>query len=191
MKFSAWLVFSTIWATVVYFPVAHWVFAFGVPAPTDATGAVTGPVGAIVVGLVAGGICAMAIGIKNKLGFDDALDVVGVHLVGGFVGTVSVGFLATKASTGFVDGLFYGGGASQLGKQVVAAFAVMGYSFVCTLIIALVLKYTIGLRVSEDAEVLGIDQSEHAETAYELTGMSTSSTGAPSYLSAGASKVSL
>ncbi|HTL23905.1 MAG TPA: ammonia channel protein, partial [Mycobacteriales bacterium] len=162
----------------------------GLVAITPSCGSVS-PVGAIVVGLVAGGICAMAIGIKNKLGFDDALDVVGVHLVGGFVGTVSVGFLATKASTGFVDGLFYGGGASQLGKQVVAAFAVMGYSFVVTLIIALLLKYTIGLRVTEDAEDLGIDQSEHAETAYELTGMSTSSTGAPSYLTAGASKVSL
>jgi Amt family ammonium transporter len=337
MKFSAWLVFSTIWAAIVYFPVAHWVFAFGVPAPTDASGAVTGPVGAgaassfvkgtggwivsklgaldfaggtavhinagaaglalclvlgvrkgfrkeamrphnlplvmigtgmlwfgwfgfnagsallanglsglafvntqvataaallgwlvverlrdghfttlgaasgavaglvaitpacgsvspagaIIVGLLAGAVCAMAIGIKNKLGFDDALDVVGVHLVGGLFGTLSIGFMATKSSTGFVDGLFYGGNASQLGKQAIAAVAVMAYSFVLTLIIALAIKYTMGLRVSEEAELMGIDQAEHAETAYELTGMTTGSTSAPSYLGAGAQKVSL
>src|SRR5205814_667880 len=139
--------------------------------------------------LLAGGICAVAIGIKNKLGFDDALDVVGVHMIGGLFGTLSIGFMATKSSTGFVDGLFYGGDASQLGKQAIAAFAVMGYSFVVTLIIALIRKYTIGLRVSEDVEVTGIDQAEHAETAYEWGGLLTgSSHGAPSLMSSGAAK---
>ncbi|MGZ6791539.1 MAG: ammonium transporter [Mycobacteriales bacterium] len=323
MKFSAWIVFSTIWITVVYFPVAHWVFAFGVPIADGqkpgagaaagfaagtggwivsklgaldfaggtavhinagaaglalclvlgvrkgfgkeamrphnlplvmigtgmlwfgwfgfnagsalvsnglagiafvntqvataaaligwliverlrdghfttlgaASGAVAGlvaitpacgtvsPSGAIALGGLAGMICAMAIGIKNKLGFDDALDVVGVHLVGGLFGTLAIGFLATKTTNGIgVDGLFYGGDASQLGKQAVAAFAVMGYSFVLTLVIALALKHTMGIRISEEAEVTGIDQSEHAETAYEWGGISTgSSTGAPAY----------
>ena len=322
MKFSAWIVFSTIWVTVVYFPVAHWVFAFGVPlgdGDTPANGAASGfvkgtggwivsnlgaldfaggtavhinagaaglalclvlgvrkgfgkeamrphnlplvmigtgmlwfgwfgfnagsalvangvagiafintqvataaallgwlvverfrdghfttlgaasgavsglvaitpacgsvsPAGSIVIGGLAGMVCAVAIGLKNKFGFDDALDVVGVHLVGGLFGTLSIGFMATKATNGFVDGLFYGGDASQLGKQAVAAFAVMGYSFVVTLLIALAIKYTMGIRVSEEAELTGIDQSEHAETAYEWGGLLTgSSAGAPSW----------
>jgi Amt family ammonium transporter len=139
-------------------------------------------------------ICAMAIGIKNKLGFDDALDVVGVHLVGGLWGTLSIGLFATSATTSYygssddktfkpVEGLFYGGDASQLGKQAVAAFAVMAFSFIGTLIIALVLKHTMGIRVSEEDEILGIDQAEHAETAYEWgsvsTGSSHTSVGAP------------
>jgi Amt family ammonium transporter len=315
MKFSAWIVFSTIWISVVYFPVAHWVFAFGVPiAPGDkpgagaavgfaagtggwivsklgaldfaggtavhinagaaglalclvlgvrrgfrkeamrphnlplvmigtgmlwfgwfgfnagsallangfsglafvntqvatasalvgwlvverlrdghfttlgaASGAVAGlvaitpacgtvsPSGAIVVGGLAGMVCAMAIGIKNKLGFDDALDVVGVHLVGGLFGTLSIGFMATQTTNGIgVDGLFYGGDASQLGKQAIAAFAVLGYSFVVTLVIALLLKHTMGLRVTEEQEITGIDQSLHAETAYDFTPATTS-----------------
>ncbi len=319
MKFSAWIAFSVIWVTVVYFPVAHWVFAFGVPisdAKTQtggagaaasyvagtggwivsklgaldfaggtavhinagaaglalclvlgvrkgfgkeamrphnlplvmigtgmlwfgwfgfnagstllanglaglafvntqvataaalcgwllverlrdghfttlgaASGAVAGlvgitpacgtvsPSGAIVLGGLVGMLCAVAIGLKNKFGFDDALDVVGVHLVGGLFGTLAIGFLATKTTNGIgVDGLFYGGDASQLGKQAVAAFAVMGYSFVLTFLIALALKFTIGLRVTEEAEVVGIDQSEHLETAYEWAGFATGST---------------
>jgi Amt family ammonium transporter len=147
----------------------------GLVAITPACGSVS-PSGAIAVGGIAGMICAMAVGIKNKLGFDDSLDVVGVHLVGGLVGTLLIGFFATKATNGFVDGIFYGGDASQLGKQAVAAFAVMGYSFVGTLIIALLIKYTIGLRISEEAEIIGIDQAEHAETAYEFTPVSTGST---------------
>ena len=151
----------------------------GLVAITPACGTVS-PSGAIVVGFLAGAICAVAIGIKNLLGFDDALDVVGVHLVGGLWGTLSIGFLATQTTNGIgVDGLFYGGDASQLGKQAVAAFAVMGYSFVATLIIALLIKYTIGLRVSEEAEVLGIDQAEHAETAYEFTPVSGGAGHAP------------
>jgi Amt family ammonium transporter len=148
------------------------------------------PSGAIAVGGLAGGICCLAISLKNKFGFDDALDVVGVHLVGGLAGTLLIGFFATKTTNGFVDGLFYGGDASQLGKQAIAAFAVMGYSFFATLIIALILKYTIGLRVSEEAEIVGIDQSEHAETAYEFTPVATGSNpGAHSYASSPAQRV--
>ena len=145
----------------------------GLVAITPACGTVS-PSGAILLGFLAGVICAFAISIKNALGFDDALDVVGVHLVGGLWGTLAIGLLATKTSNGIgVDGLFYGGDASQLGKQAVAAFAVMGYSFVGTLIIALLIKVTIGLRVSEEAEITGIDQAEHAETAYEWGAVST------------------
>ncbi|MFN2539810.1 MAG: ammonium transporter, partial [Mycobacteriales bacterium] len=136
----------------------------GLVAITPACGTVS-PSGAIALGFLAGAICAVAIGIKNIFGFDDALDVVGVHLVGGLWGTLAIGLFATETSNGLgIDGLFYGGDASQLGKQAVAAFAVMGYSFVATLIIALLIKVTIGLRVSEEAEVMGIDQAEHAET---------------------------
>jgi Amt family ammonium transporter len=145
----------------------------GLVAITPACGTVS-PAGAILLGFLAGVICAFAIGLKNAFGFDDALDVVGVHLVGGLWGTLAVGLLATRTSNGIgVDGLLYGGNASQLGKQAVAALAVLGYSFVVTLLIALLLKATMGLRVSEEAEVMGIDQAEHAETAYELTPVST------------------
>jgi Amt family ammonium transporter len=133
------------------------------------------PVGAIAVGAIAGILCALAVSIKFRFGFDDSLDVVGVHLVGGLAGTLSVGFLATAAAPAGVNGLFYGGGLSQLGKQAVAAFAVMLFSFTVSLIIALVLKYTIGLRVDDDAERSGIDETEHAEAGYELSAIPTGS----------------
>ena len=96
----------------------------------------------------------LAVALKFRFGFDDSLDVVGVHLVGGLVGTLLIGFFGTTASTrSAVDGLFYGGGFTQLGKQAVAAFSVMIYSFVVTLILALIIKKTIGFRVSEEDEV--------------------------------------
>ncbi len=161
----------------------------GLVAITPACGSVS-PMGAIAVGGLAGGICCLAISLKNKFGFDDALDVVGVHLVGGLAGTLLIGFFATKTTNGVANGLFYGGDASQLGKQAVAAFAVMGYSFVLTLIIALAIKYTMGLRITEEAEIVGIDQSEHAETAYELTPVPTgSSAGAHMFAGSPAQRV--
>jgi Amt family ammonium transporter len=300
LKFSAWLVFSAIWATVVYFPVAHWVFAadgfasehggwinaklhaidfaggtavhinsgtaglvlaivlgkrkgwpttlfrphnlpfvmlgagllwfgwFGFNAGSATTsngsagstfmtttiatatamlfwllterirdghattlGAASGIVaglvaitpscssvnvlGALAIGAIAGVVCALAVGLKFKLGFDDSLDVVGVHLVGGLTGTLLVGLLAAPESTSIVaggvnvsKGLFYGGGFSQLERQAVGAFAVLGYSAVMTLIIALILKYTIGLRLGAEEEAAGIDEAEHAETGYDF-----------------------
>jgi Amt family ammonium transporter len=136
------------------------------------------PVGAIVVGLVAGVVCALAIGLKYKLGYDDSLDVVGVHLVGGLWGTLSVGFLATAAAPAGVDGLFYGGGAGQLGRQTVGALAVLAYSFVLTLVIGLLLHKTMGFRVSEEDEMAGIDNAEHAETGYDLGNLTSSLRGA-------------
>jgi Amt family ammonium transporter len=298
-KFSTWMVFAGIWATIVYFPVAHWVFAFdGVTAGPDAAGgwianqlkaidfaggtavhinagaaglalalvlgkrvgfgrdpmrphnltlvmigagllwfgwfgfnagsaigangtaavtwvntmAATGaaslgwlateklrdghatslggasgvvaglvaitpscssvnPVGAIVIGLLAGAVCAVAVGLKFRLGFDDSLDVVGVHLVGGVLGTVAVGFLATADAPAGVDGLFYGGGVDQLWRQVVGALSVLVFSFVVTYVLGTILQKTIGFRLDEEDEVSGIDSFEHAETAYDLVAL--------------------
>ncbi|MBT0568356.1 ammonium transporter [Williamsia sp. CHRR-6] len=124
-------------------------------------------VGALAIGVVAGAICALAVGLKFKLGFDDSLDVVGVHLVGGLLGTLMVGLVATKEAPAAVDGLFYGGGFDQLGKQAVGAFAVLGYSAVATAVIALAIKYTIGLRIDAEGEDEGADESQHAESAYD------------------------
>ena len=123
---------------------------------------------ASIIGIIAGALCAIAVGWKYKLGYDDSLDVVGVHLVGGLVGTLLIGFLATEAAPTGVNGLFYGGGVEQLGKQAIGAFAVMFYSLIIAAIIALVLKAIIGIRVDGEQETGGIDLAEHAETAYEL-----------------------
>ncbi|MFJ1457022.1 ammonium transporter [Nocardia sp. N2S4-5] len=125
-------------------------------------------VGALAIGIVAGALCALAVGLKFRFGFDDSLDVVGVHLVGGLIGTLMVGLVATSEAPAGVEGLFYGGGFDQLGKQAVGAFAVLIFSGVVTAIIALAIKYTIGLRASDDAEFQGMDESEHAETAYDF-----------------------
>ncbi|WP_344426009.1 ammonium transporter [Pseudonocardia ailaonensis] len=297
MKFGAWLLFAGIWATVVYFPVAHWVFAFtstdgsvvggwianslkaidfaggtavhinaGVAAlalaiivgkrrgwPREpmrphnltlvmlgagilwfgwfgfnagsalgangtaaftmvntivatcaamlawlvverirdgkattlgaASGIVAGlvaitpscssvsPLGAIALGAIASVLCALAVGLKYRFGFDDSLDVVGVHLVGGIAGTVLVGFFADPGSPAAVAGLFYGGGADQLWRQAVGALAVLLYSGILTFIIALIVKgiFRGKIRIDEEAEVAGIDESEHAETAYDFS----------------------
>jgi Amt family ammonium transporter len=294
MKFSAWLVFVVLWATFVYFPAAHWVFAFDgfaadkggwianvvgaidyaggtaihinagtaglvaaiilgkrigfgqrpmrphnmtlvmlgagllwfgwfgfnagsglaadAPAGTvwvntlaatgaalmswiltekirdghytslgAASGAVAGlvaitpscssvsPVGAIIIGILAGVLCAMAVTLKYKLGYDDSLDVVGVHLVGGLVGTLMVGFLATSDAPAGVSGLFYGGGGHQLGAQAIGAVSVMAYSGVMTAIICFVLKAIMKVRISPAAELSGIDVQEHAEVGYDLS----------------------
>jgi Amt family ammonium transporter len=126
------------------------------------------PLGALVMGATAGVICALAVGLKYKLGYDDSLDVVGVHLVGGLVGTFGIGLLATAAAPAGVDGLLYGGGVDQLGKQVLAGTIVMIYAFVASGIIGLVLDRLMGLRIGEEHEVSGIDLIIHAETAYDL-----------------------
>ena len=132
-------------------------------------------VGALAIGAGAGVICALAVGLKYKLGFDDSLDVVGVHLVGGLFGTLMVGLVATAEAPAAVSGLFYGGGTDQLVKQAIGAFAVLGYSAVGTAILALIVKYTIGLRLDREEEASGIDEAEHAETAYDFAAAGTSS----------------
>ncbi|RYY45183.1 MAG: ammonium transporter [Actinomycetales bacterium] len=143
----------------------------GLVAITPAAGALS-PFGSIVLGLIAGVACAAAVSLKWKLGIDDSLDVVGVHLVGGLIGTVLIGFLATTSTGGGapVDGLFYGGDAALLGKQVLAAVVVMVFSFVLTYIIGKLIDVTIGFRIDPDDEVAGIDQVEHLESAYDYTG---------------------
>ena len=127
------------------------------------------PWGAIIIGLIAGVVCAFAVTLKYRLGYDDSLDVVGVHLVGGIVGCLLIGFFATTEVNELgKDGVLYGGGWGLLGVQAIGAFAVMAYSFVITLILAVIIRATIGLRISRDDEQSGIDVAEHAESAYEL-----------------------
>ncbi|AQT82054.1 ammonia channel protein [Mycolicibacterium litorale] len=139
----------------------------GLVAITPACGSVT-PVGAIILGLVAGAICPYAVGLKEKFGYDDSLDVVGVHLVGGVIGTLLIGFLASDTMPNKVNGLFYGGGFDQLWRQAVAAGAVMVYSFAIAFIIAFAIKKTMGIRISPEEEEKGIDAHVHRDLAYEL-----------------------
>jgi Amt family ammonium transporter len=297
-KFSAWAVFVAIWSTVVYFPVAHWVFAFGnkvgdtvtgagflaargvedfaggtavhinagaaalalaivlgkrhgwrrdpmrphsLPLvmlgagllwfgwfgfnagsslaangiaglalintqvatagailgwllverirnghPTSlgaASGAVAGlvaitpacafvdPWAAVVIGLVAGILCSLAVGLKYIFNIDDSLDVVGVHLVGGIWGSLSVGIFGSAAVNSIgLDGLLYGGGAELLMKQLLGAGLVFTYSFIVTLIIGFAIEKTMGFRIKRENELEGIDLVEHAESAYEFAG---------------------
>jgi Amt family ammonium transporter len=134
----------------------------GLVAITPACAAVNAS-GALIIGVVAGALCALSVGLKFKLGFDDSLDVVAVHLVGGIVGTILIGFVGVDV------GLFNGGGTDQLVKQIIGAGAVLAYSFIATLIIGKIIDLTIGFRISRDEEIAGIDLAIHAERAYELT----------------------
>jgi ammonium transporter, Amt family len=129
------------------------------------------PVGAIFVGAIAGVLCALAVGLKYKLGYDDSLDVVGVHLVGGLWGTLAVGLFASDATTAGVSGLFYGGGLDQLWRQAAGALAVLAYSFVISYVLGLAIQKTIGFRLSDEDEVTGIDSVVHAETGYDLASL--------------------
>jgi Amt family ammonium transporter len=132
----------------------------GLVAITPAAGALN-PVTSIVLGLVAGALSALAVGLKYRFGYDDSLDVVGVHLVSGLWGTVAIGLLADGT------GLFLGGGVRQLVVQVLIALVAIVFTAVVTTVVGLALKATLGWRVSEDAEVGGIDVAVHGETAYE------------------------
>jgi len=133
----------------------------GLVAITPACGSLS-PIGALILGVVAGGACALAVGLKYKLGYDDSLDVVGVHLVGGLIGTIGAGFLSTTT------GLFYGEGAKQLVVQILVALSAVIWSAVATFIVVSIVKMVIGLRIEEDDEVEGIDFAQHGETGYEL-----------------------
>jgi Amt family ammonium transporter len=140
----------------------------GLVAITPAANSVN-MLGAIAIGVAAGVLCALAVGLKYKFGYDDSLDVVGVHLVGGLVGCLMIGLVAAADAPAGAQGLFYGGGFSLLGKQALAAGTVLVYSLVITLILGYVLNKTIGFRVDRDVEQAGVDVNEHAETAYEMT----------------------
>ena len=151
----------------------------GLVAITPAAGAVDIE-GAVAIGAIAGAVCAWAVSLKFKLGYDDSLDVVGVHLVGGVVGTVLIGFFSTSDGAGGIDGLFYGGGAGSLGDQALGVLVAIAYSGVLTTVIALAIKFTIGLRITEEDEVEGIDFVAHGESAYDLhTSMSRGSALSP------------
>ena len=152
----------------------------GLVAITPAAGSVD-IVGAMFIGLAAGVLCALAVGLKYRFGYDDSLDVVGVHLVGGVVGTVLIGLFAnvardadgavtsyTWAPDGALNGLFYGGGLTQLATQTVVAVIAILISGVMTIIIGLALKYTMGWRIPEEHEVEGVDLTTHGEAAYDL-----------------------
>jgi ammonium transporter, Amt family len=132
-------------------------------------------VGALVIGFVAGVLCALAVGLKYKLGYDDSLDVVGVHLVGGIVGTLLIGLVAAPEAGAGVTGLFYGGGFDQLWRQAVGAGAVLAYCAIATTILALIVKFTVGLRLTEEDEAAGADEAEHAESAYDFAAVGGSS----------------
>jgi len=133
----------------------------GLVAITPACANLT-PGWSLLLGVVVGAVCALAVELKWKLGFDDSLDVVGIHLVGGLIGTIYLGFFATET------GLFLGGGGEQLILQVIAAFGVMIYSFVVAGILAFVIEKTIGFRVKNEDEIAGVDTIVHGEEGYSL-----------------------
>lgn len=139
----------------------------GLVAITPACSSVT-PLGAVAVGAIAGVVCALAVSLKYRCGFDDALDVVGVHLVGGLVGTLLVGLFASSSAPEGVDGLLYGGGWDQLWRQAAGAGAVLVYSLVATWVLAWLVKVLVGFRLRPEDEAAGVDESEHAETGYHF-----------------------
>ena len=137
----------------------------GLVAITPSCGTVN-TLGAAVVGLVAGVVCSFAVGAKFRFNYDDSLDVVGVHFVGGVVGVLLIGLLATAVMTSGPQGLFYGGGLYQLGKQALAVVVVALYAFTVSFVLAKIIDRLVGFRVSAQDETTGIDFSQHAETAY-------------------------
>ncbi len=139
----------------------------GLVAVTPAAGYVSG-MAPIFIGLIAGVVCCYAVKLKTKAGYDDALDVVGVHLVGGLVGSLLIGLFANPEFFGgsFGEGLFYGGGLTLLLEQLIANLAAIVWSFALTFAIMMALKKTVGVRVDADAEAQGLDLALHSETAY-------------------------
>jgi Amt family ammonium transporter len=140
----------------------------GLVAITPCAGFVGG-MAPVYIGLLTGAVCYLALGLKRSFGFDDSLDVIAVHLIGGLVGSVLLGLFADNTINSVVgdnEGLLLGGGASLLVDQIVAAVVTLVFSFVASLAIGKVIDLTIGLRVSEEDEDLGLDLSQHAEVAY-------------------------
>ncbi|BBX27942.1 ammonium transporter [Mycolicibacterium alvei] len=137
----------------------------GLVAITPSCGTVN-TLGAVVVGLAAGVVCSFAIGLKFRFGYDDSLDVVGVHFVGGVVGVLLIGFLATEVMTQGPQGLFYGGGLTQLGKQLLGAIVVAAYAFTMSYLLAKAIDRFMGFRLSPEDETTGVDFTQHAESAY-------------------------
>ena len=147
----------------------------GLVAITPACGFIA-PWASVLLGLVAGALCALAVSLKYRFGYDDSLDVVGVHFVGGWIGSLWLGLFATNGVNaaitdvvGASDGLFYGGGVTQLGRQLLAGLIVTVWSGGVAALLAFVINKTIGFRTSPEAEVEGVDLAEHAESAYDLS----------------------
>jgi Amt family ammonium transporter len=139
----------------------------GLVAITPCAGFVSG-MAPLAIGAIAGVVCCYAVGLKTKFGYDDALDVVGVHFVGGLVGSMCIGFFANPDffGGGFMEGILYGGSADLLIEQIIANGVTIVYAFAVTTVIMLALKATIGVRVDEEVEATGLDLAEHAESAY-------------------------
>jgi Amt family ammonium transporter len=137
----------------------------GLVAITPSCGTVN-TLGAAVVGLAAGIVCSFAVGAKFRFNYDDSLDVVGVHFVGGVVGVSLIWLLATAVMTSGPQGLFYGGGFGQLGKQALAIVVVALYAFTVSFALAKLIDRLIGFRLSAEDETTGVDLTQHAETAY-------------------------
>jgi Amt family ammonium transporter len=145
----------------------------GLVAITPCSGFVGG-MSPIWIGFIAGVVCFLALQIKFKFRFDDSLDVIAVHLVGGAIGSLMVGLFAdNNVNPAGKDGLFFGGGTSLLVEQIIAVAAVMAFSFVVSWILAKAIDGTIGLRCSEDEELEGLDLSQHAESAYSFGELGT------------------
>jgi ammonium transporter, Amt family len=144
----------------------------GLVAITPAAGFVSGA-SPIYIGAAAGVVCCYAVKLKHKAGYDDALDVVGVHFVGGLIGSLLIGLFANPSffAGEFDEGLFYGGGLSLLGEQLLANAVAIVWSFILTYGIMVALKATVGVRVSEDVESAGLDLALHSETAYHNASM--------------------
>jgi Amt family ammonium transporter len=142
----------------------------GLVAITPA-GAFVAPWAAVLLGLVAGAVCALAVSLKYRLGYDDSLDVVAVHFVGGWIGSLWIGLFGAASISSLVadEGLFYGGGLVQLGRQVAGSGIVSVYSFLVAALLAFVIQKTVGFRIGREAEAEGIDINEHAESAYDFS----------------------
>jgi Amt family ammonium transporter len=138
----------------------------GMVAITPSCGSVD-LLGALVIGLAAGAVCSYAVSWKFRLGYDDSLDVVGVHLVAGVIGTVLIGVFATAVMTGGPHGLLHGGGLGLIGRQAVAVLATAAWSFGLTWLIAKVIDRLMGFRAPAEHELSGLDLALHAETAYD------------------------
>jgi Amt family ammonium transporter len=140
----------------------------GLVAVTAGAGYVS-PVGAIAIGLLAGTICQFAVGLKAWFNLDDSFNVAAVHLGGGVVGAIAVGLFATRAvNPAGADGVFYGGGYHLLGAQFVAILAVVAYSLILTALLGSLTDRLVGNRPRPHEETVGLDLSEHGESAYEI-----------------------
>ena len=139
----------------------------GLVAITPCAGFVGG-MAPIFIGLIAGAICYLALTLKTRFKFDDSLDVIAVHLVGGILGALLLGFFSdTKVNSLGFDGVLFGGGSKLLVNQLIAIGATFAFSFIVTWVVAKILDATIGLRVNAEDELVGLDQSQHAESAYQ------------------------